>query len=79
MFQYIKIKNVAIISAFIVFIISSSTSFGLNNKIFAAPIDLPKVSFNHNGGITDLSPTLTVKDKIMTKVGQPEDTETIRI
>jgi len=77
LFQYIKIKNVAIISAFIVFIISSSTSFGLNNKILAAPIDLPKVSFNHNGGITDLSPTLTVKDKIMTKVGQPEDTETI--
>ena len=77
MFQYIKIKNVAIISAFIVFIISSSTSFGLNNKIFAAPIDLPKVSFNHNGGITDLSPTITVKDKIMTKVGQPEDTETL--
>jgi hypothetical protein len=77
LFQYIKIKNVAIISAFIVFIISSSTSFGLNNNIFAAPIDLPKVSFNHNGGITDLSPTLTVKDKIMTKVGQPEDTETL--
>jgi len=73
LFQYIKIKNVAIISAFIVFIISSSTSFGLNNKVFAAPIDLPKVSFNHNGGISDLSPTLTVKDKIMTKVGQPED------
>jgi hypothetical protein len=64
-------------SAFIVFIISSSTSFGLNNKIFAAPIDLPKVSFNHNGGITDLSPTLTVKDKVMTKVGQPQDTDTI--
>jgi len=77
LFQYIKIKNVAIISAFIIFIISSSTSFGLNNKIFAAPIDLPKVSLNHNGGITDLSPTLTVKDKITTKVGQPEDTETI--
>ena len=77
MFQYIKIKNVAIISVFIVFIISSSTSFGLNNKIFAAPIDLPKVSLNHNGGITNLSPTLTVKDKITTKVGQPEDTETI--
>jgi hypothetical protein len=77
LFQYIKIKNVAIISAFIVFIISSSTSFGLNNKVFAAPIDLPKVSFNHNGGITDLSPTITVKDKIMTKVGQPEDTETL--
>ena len=73
MFQYNKIKNVAIISAFIVFIISSSISFGLNNKVFAAPIDLPKVSFNHNGGISDLSPTLTVKDKIMTKVGQPED------
>lgn len=77
MFQYIKIKNVAIISAFIVFIISSSASFGLNNKIFAAPIDLPKVSFNHNGGITDLSPTLTVKDKVMTKVGQPQNTEDI--
>lgn len=77
MFQYIKIKNVAIISAFIVFILSSSASFGLNNKIFAAPIDLPKVSFNHNGGITDLSPTLTVKDKVMTKVGQPQNTEDI--
>jgi hypothetical protein len=77
LFQYIKIKNVAIISAFIVFIISSSASFGLNNKIFAAPIDLPKVSFNHNGGITDLSPTLTVKDKVMTKVGQPQNTEDI--
>ena len=76
MFQYIKIKNVAIISAFIVFIITS-TSFDLNNKIFAAPIDIPKVSFNHNGGITDLNPTITVKDKIMTKVGQPEDTETL--
>jgi hypothetical protein len=77
LFQYIKIRNVAITSAFIVFIISSSVSFGLNNKVLAAPIDLPKVSFNHNGGITDLSPTLTVKDKIMTKVGQPEDTETL--
>jgi hypothetical protein len=77
LFQYIKIKNVAIISAFIVFIISSSASFGLNNKIFAAPIDLPKVSCNHNGGITDLSPTLTVKDKVMTKVGQPQNTEDI--
>jgi len=77
LFQYIKIKNVAIISAFIVFILSSSASFGLNNKIFAAPIDLPKVSFNHNGGITDLSPTLTVKDKVMTKVGQPQNTEDI--
>lgn len=77
MFQYIKIKNVAIISAFIVFIISSSAYFGLNNKIFAAPIDFPKVSFNHNGGITDLSPTLTVKDKVMTKVGQPQNTEDI--
>lgn len=73
MFQYIKVKNVVIISAFIVFIISSSISFGLNNKIFAAPIDIPKVSLNYNGGISDLAPTINVKDKIMTKVGQPDD------
>lgn len=76
MFQYIKIKNVVIISAFIVFIIGS-TSFDLNNKVNAAPVDLPKVSLNHNGGISDMTPTINVKDKIMTKVGQPEDTETL--
>jgi hypothetical protein len=77
LFQYIKIKNLAIISAFIVFIISSSTSFGLNNKVLAAPLDIPKVSLNYNEGISDLAPTITVKDKVMTKVGQPEDTETL--
>ena len=76
MFQYIKIKNVVIISAFIVFIIGS-TSFDLNNKVNAAPVDLPKVSLNHNGGISDMTPTINVKDKIMNKVGQPEDTETL--
>ncbi len=76
MFQYIKIKNVVIISAFIVFIIGS-TSFDLNNKVNAAPVDLPKVSLNHNGGISDMTPTINVKDKIMKKVGQPEDTETL--
>ena len=76
MFQYIKIKNVVIISAFIVFIIGS-TSFDLNNKVNAAPVDLPKVSLNHNGGISDMTPTINVKDKIMSKVGQPEDTETL--
>lgn len=76
MFQYIKIKNVVIISAFIIFIIGS-TSFDLNNKVNAAPVDLPKVSLNHNGGISDMTPTINVKDKIMTKVGQPEDTETL--
>lgn len=76
MFQYTKIKNVVIISAFIVFIIGS-TSFDLNNKVNAAPVDLPKVSLNHNGGISDMIPTINVKDKIMSKVGQPEDTETL--
>ncbi len=76
MFRYIKIKNVVIISALIVFIIGS-TSFDLNNKVNAAPVDLPKVSLNHNGGISDMTPTINVKDKIMTKVGQPEDTETL--
>jgi hypothetical protein len=76
LFQYIKIKNVVIISAFIVFIIGS-TSFDLNNKVNAAPVDLPKVSLNHNGGISDMTPTINVKDKIMSKVGQPEDTETL--
>lgn len=76
MFQYIKIKNVVIISAFIIFIIGS-TSFDLNNKVNAAPVDLPKVSLNHNGGISDMTPTINVKDKIMNKVGQPEDTETL--
>ncbi len=76
MFQYTKIKNVVIISAFIVFIIGS-TSFDLNNKVNAAPVDLPKVSLNHNGGISDMTPTINVKDKIMSKVGQPEDTETL--
>jgi hypothetical protein len=76
LFQYTKIKNVVIISAFIVFIIGS-TSFDLNNKVNAAPVDLPKVSLNHNGGISDMTPTINVKDKIMSKVGQPEDTETL--
>jgi hypothetical protein len=76
LFQYIKIKNVVIISAFIVFIIGS-TSFDLNNKVNAAPVELPKVSLNHNGGISDMIPTINVKDKIMSKVGQPEDTETL--
>jgi hypothetical protein len=76
LFQYTKIKNVVIISAFIVFIIGS-TSFDLNNKVNAAPVELPKVSLNHNGGISDMTPTINVKDKIMSKVGQPEDTETL--
>lgn len=74
MFQYIRIKNVAIISAFVVFIIGSAAiapnTIGLAS---AAPNDIPKVSFNHNGGITDMTPILTVKDKIMTKLGHPED------
>lgn len=72
MFQYIKIKNVVIISALIVFIVGS-TSFDLNNKAYSAPIDLPKVSLNHNGGISDMAPTISVKDKIMNKIGEPED------
>lgn len=74
MFQYIRIKNVAILFALVVFISGSvsiiSSTIGVAS---AAPIDIPKVSFNHNGGITDLNPIITVKDKIMTKVGQPED------
>jgi hypothetical protein len=77
LFQYIKIKNVVIISAFIIVFIIGSTSFDLNNKVNAAPVDLPKVSLNHNGGISDMTPTINVKDKIMSKVGQPEDTETL--
>jgi len=72
LFQYIKIKNVVIISALIVFIVGS-TSFDLNNKAYSAPIDLPKVSLNHNGGISDMAPTISVKDKIMNKIGEPED------
>lgn len=72
MFQYIKIKNVVIVSALIVFIVGS-TSFDLNNKAYSAPIDLPKVSLNHNGGISDMAPTISVKDKIMNKIGEPED------
>lgn len=74
MFQYFRIKNVAIISAFVVFVIGSliiiSSTIGL---VSAAPDDIPKVSFNYNGGITDMTPILTVSDKIMTKLGQPED------
>jgi hypothetical protein len=45
--------------------------------VLAAPLDIPKVSLNYNEGISELAPTITVKDKVINKVGQPEDTETL--
>lgn len=40
---------------------------------FAQSSELPKASLLYNGGISDLKPSLTVKDKIMTKIQAPED------
>ena len=74
MFQYLRINNVVILSALVVFLMSYAAI--ISNTIGTAsaePNDVPKVSFNHNGGITDMAPILTVKDKILTKLGQPED------
>ncbi len=74
MFQYVKVKNVVIIGAFITFMISSGIiTLSPINKVFATPLELPKASLLHNGGISDLKPTLTVKDKIIDKIQVPED------
>ncbi|WP_134483750.1 hypothetical protein [Candidatus Nitrosocosmicus franklandus] len=40
---------------------------------FAQSSELPKASLLYNGGISDLKPSLTIKDKIMTKIQAPED------
>ncbi len=74
MFQYVKLKNVVIIGAFIAFMIGSAIiTVSPFNKVFAAPVELPKASMLHNGGISDLKPTLTLKDKVINKIEVPED------
>ena len=73
MFQYPKVKNVVITSAFIVFMISSALISASPVTVLAQPSELPKASLLYNGGISDLKPSLTVKDKLMTKIQAPED------
>ena len=73
MFQYVKVKGIVITSAFIVFIISSTLISVGPVTVLAQPSELPKASLLYNGGISDLKPSLTVKDKQMTKIQTPED------
>ncbi|WP_415310703.1 hypothetical protein [Candidatus Nitrosocosmicus sp. FF01] len=73
MFQYLKIKNVVITSAFIVFMISSALISVSPVTVLAQSSELPKASLLYNGGISDLKPSLTVKDNLMKKIQVPED------
>lgn len=73
MFQYLKIKNVIITSAFIVFMISSALISVSPVTVFAQSSELPKASLLYNGGVSDLKPSLTVKDNLMKKIQFPED------
>lgn len=41
--------------------------------VFAQSSELPKASLLYNGGISDLKPSLTVKDNLMKKIQVPED------
>ncbi|HSA75304.1 MAG TPA: hypothetical protein VLE21_03870 [Candidatus Nitrosocosmicus sp.] len=73
MFQYVKVKDISVTSAFMVFIISSALISVSPVSVLAQPSELPKASLLYNGGISELKPSLTVKDKSMTKVQTPED------
>ena len=73
MFQYLKVKNVVITSAFTVFMISSALTSVSPVTVFAQSSELPKASLLYNGGISDLKPSLTVKDNLMKKIQVPED------
>lgn len=73
MFQYINIKNIVFLSTFIFIIGSTVPIIGINNEVTAAELEIPKVDLIYNGGISDLSPVINVKDKIMTKLAEPED------
>ncbi|MGE0390307.1 MAG: hypothetical protein AB7P13_09280 [Candidatus Nitrosocosmicus sp.] len=73
MFQYLKVKNVVITSAFIVFMISSALTSVSPVTVLAQSSELPKASLLYNGGISDLKPSLTVKDNLMKKIQVPED------
>ncbi|MGD9673182.1 MAG: hypothetical protein AB7U98_06870 [Candidatus Nitrosocosmicus sp.] len=41
--------------------------------VFAQSSELPKASLLYNGGVSDLKPSLTVKDNLMKKIQFPED------
>ena len=73
MFQYLKVKNVVITSAFIVFMISSALISVSPVTVLAQSSELPKASLLYNGGVSDLKPSLTVKDNLMKKIQVPED------
>ena len=73
MFQYLKVKNVVITSAFIVFMISSALISVSPVTVLAQSSELPKASLLYNGGVSDLKPSLTVKDNLMKKIQFPED------
>jgi hypothetical protein len=73
LFQHVKPKNVVIISAFIVFMISSALISVSPVTVLAQSSELPKASLLYNGGISDLKPSLTVKDNLMKKIQVPED------
>lgn len=61
------------LSTFIFIIGSTVPIIGINNEVMAVELEIPKVDLIYNGGISDLSPVINVKDKIMTKLGEPED------
>lgn len=61
------------LSTFIFIIGSTVPIIGINNEVTAAELEIPKVDLIYNGGISDLSPVINVKDKIMTKLAEPED------
>ena len=73
MSQYVKVKNVVITSAFIVFMISSALMSAIPGSVLAQQSELPKANLLYNGGISDLKPSLTVKDNLMKKIQVPED------
>jgi hypothetical protein len=73
LFQYLKVKNVVITSAFIVFMISSALISVSPVTVLAQSSELPKASLLYNGGISDSKPSLTVKDNLMKKIQVPED------
>lgn len=73
MSQYVKVKNVVITSAFIVFMISSALMSASPGSVLAQQSELPKANLLYNGGISDLKPSLTVKDNLMKKIQAPED------
>jgi hypothetical protein len=74
LFQSINKKKITVSAIVITFAFSLgiiNTDFGLKGA-FAQPIVVPKVSLVYNGGITDLTPFINVKDTVLTKINTPK-------